>query len=82
VIGRLLLVALVVGAVACGSDALSYEEEILSRRAAIDAFMKSEQSPVPEGERAAFPPLPYYRVDERFRVPAALTVARGGIGHS
>ncbi len=39
--------------------------------------MRSAQSPVPADRRTSFPPLPYYAVDERFRVPAALKVARG-----
>lgn len=37
---------------------------------------QSAESPVPAAERAAFQPLPYYPVDEEYRVPAALTVAQ------
>jgi uncharacterized protein len=42
-------------------------------RAEKDAFMRSSsESPVPADKRAAFPPLPYYPIDEQYRVPAAL----------
>ena len=64
-------------AVACGSPP-SYPEEIAAHRAEIDAFMRGDsQSPIPPGQRAAFQPLPYYPIDEQYRVPAALRVARG-----
>ena len=32
----------------------------------------SPDSPVPEAQRATFPPLPYFPVNEEYRVPAAL----------
>ena len=35
------------------------------------------QSPIPPGQRASFQPLPYYPIDEQYRVPAGLRVARG-----
>jgi hypothetical protein len=56
---------------------LSYPDEIGAWRSDKDAFMRSAQSPVPTDRRATFPPLPYYAVDERFRVPASLQVVRG-----
>lgn len=37
----------------------------------------SAESPVPAPERATFAPLPYYPIDEQYRVPAALRVAQG-----
>ena len=35
---------------------------------------QSAESPVPADKRATFPPLPYYPIDEQYRVPAALKV--------
>ena len=64
-------------AVACGAPP-SYPEEIAAHRAEVDAFMRGDsQSPIPPGQRASFQPLPYYPIDEQYRVPAALRVARG-----
>ena len=40
-------------------------------------FRESPESPVPEDQRAAFEPLPYYPIDPVYRVPAALTMAPG-----
>ena len=37
----------------------------------------ASESPIPAGQRAAFQPLRYYPIDEQYRVPAALRVARG-----
>ena len=34
----------------------------------------SSESPVPTEKRPTFPPLPYYPIDEQYRVPAALNV--------
>lgn len=34
----------------------------------------SSESPVPTEKRSTFPPLPYYPIDEQYRVPAALKV--------
>jgi hypothetical protein len=42
-----------------------------------DEFMRSAESPVPPERRRAFPPLEYFPIDEGYRVPAALKVARG-----
>lgn len=39
--------------------------------------MRSADSPVPEPQRAAFPPLRYYEIDAGYQVPASLTVAPG-----
>ena len=66
---------------ACGEPPLTYEQEIGGWRAEKDAFMRSASSPVPAATRADFPPLPYYPVDETYRVPAALKVAGEGSDH-
>ncbi|MGH9374201.1 MAG: DUF1684 domain-containing protein [Vicinamibacterales bacterium] len=71
----LLVVALCAGA--CGSPPVSYPEEIAAWRAEKDAFMHSAESPVPADRRKAFQPLPYYPIDEQYRVPAGLKVLRG-----
>jgi uncharacterized protein len=69
----LLLVALLTAA--CGSEPPAYSDEIAAWRAEKDAFMKSADSPVLADRRDAFPPLPYYPIDEQYRVPAALRLA-------
>lgn len=71
----LLLLALVTGACAAPLD---HTDEIAAWRAEKDAFMRhASESPVPAAERATFAPLPYYPIDEQYRVPAALKVAQG-----
>jgi uncharacterized protein (DUF1684 family) len=63
-------------AAACSAPP-SYADEIAAHRAEIDAFMRgSPDSPIPAAQRASFPPLRYYPIDEQYRVPAALHVAR------
>lgn len=74
---RLVVLAWAAGLAACSAPERSYPDVIAASRAEKDAFMRSAESPVPAEQRANFPPLQYYPVDERFRVPAALTVARG-----
>ena len=64
-------------AASCTSAPVSYPDEIAAWRADKDAYMRSPDSPVPPGQRAAFQPLPYYAIDEQYRVPAGLKVARG-----
>lgn len=76
-IARLAVLSLCAALQACSAPERTYQEEIEARRAATDAFMRSEESPVPADRRGSFPPLPYFPVDERFRVPAALKVSRG-----
>lgn len=64
-------------AVSC-SPPPTYPEEIAAHRAEIDTFMRgSSDSPIPAAQRSSFQPLPYYAIDEQYRVPAALKVARG-----
>jgi uncharacterized protein len=71
-----LVLALLAGA--CTRAPVSYSEEIGAARARTDDFMrKSDQSPIPAGKRASFGPLPYFPVDEAYRVPAALKVVPG-----
>ena len=68
-----MLVALVPAG--CGGPPPTYTEEIAAWRAEKDAFMRtSSESPVPAEKRSAFPPLPYYPIDEQYRVPAGLKV--------
>lgn len=68
-------IALAFLALAC-SEPATYSEEIAAHRAAIDAFMRgSGESPIPVDKRSAFQALPYYPIDEQYRVPAGLTVA-------
>ena len=63
---------------ACSQPERPYADVIAERRAATDQFMRtSDRSPIPPELRKAFPPLPYFAIDERFRVPAALSVLRG-----
>jgi uncharacterized protein len=74
-IAPLLGLSLIAGA--CGAEPASYADEIAARRARTDQFMKTAaESPVPEAKRSTFPPLPYYPIDEQYRVPAALKEAR------
>jgi uncharacterized protein len=72
-----LTVATFLSAAACSAAERPYKEEIEAWRAEKDAFMRSDDSPVPPDTRRTFPALPYFPVDERFRVPAALKVSRG-----
>ena len=63
---------------ACRPAERPYAEEIATRRAEVDRFMReSSQSPVPAARRASFPPLSYFPIEPDYRVPASLTVARG-----
>jgi uncharacterized protein (DUF1684 family) len=64
-------------AVACGRGPENYAGEIAAWRVEKDSFMRgSTDSPVPADRRATFAPLPYYPIDEAYRVPAALQVAQ------
>jgi uncharacterized protein (DUF1684 family) len=65
---------LALAATACGADPLTYEQEIAAWRAEKDDYMRSSDSPVPKEQRAAFPPLPYFAIDDGYRIPAALKV--------
>jgi uncharacterized protein (DUF1684 family) len=68
--------AALVLAVACSRGPENYAGEIAAWRAEKDSFMRSADSPVPMERRATFSPLPYYPIDEAYRVPASLHVAQ------
>ena len=69
------LVQLLLAAAACTPSPRPYAEEIGAWHAEKDQFMRlSAESPVPEAHRASFPPLPYFAVNEEYRVPAALNL--------
>ena len=73
------LVGLAVALGACTVAEVPYEQQIATRRAEIDRFMReSPESPILDAQRATFPPLPYYPVNQEYRVPAALTIAAPG----
>jgi uncharacterized protein len=62
-------------AAACSPPERPYVEEIGAWHAEKDQFMHlSPESPVPAAQRASFPPLTYFPVNEEYRVPAALNV--------
>lgn len=73
----LALLALCASVAACSTPERPYAEEIVAWRNMKDAFMRSAESPVPADRRSTFPALDYFPIDESFRVPAALSVARG-----
>jgi uncharacterized protein (DUF1684 family) len=76
-LAAIVLAACASAAVGCSAPP-SYPEEVAAHRAEVDAFMRgASESPIPAAQRAAFKPLPYYPIDEQYRVPAALRVARG-----
>lgn len=62
---------------ACRGGERPYADELAAFRAEKDEYMRSDESPVAAASRATFPPLAYFPVDESYRVPAGLTVARG-----
>jgi uncharacterized protein (DUF1684 family) len=63
---------------ACTAKQVPYADDINNWRAQKDDFMqRSEESPIPADRRASFPPLSYFPIEPEYRVPAALTVARG-----
>jgi uncharacterized protein (DUF1684 family) len=67
------LVVALAACVACSGKPPSYLEEITAARQEKDRMLReSRQSPVPEAQRATWPPLDYFPPDESYRVPAAL----------
>jgi uncharacterized protein (DUF1684 family) len=75
---RRVVVSLLLLTVACGVREVPYADTINDWHATKDRFMReSDQSPVPPELRASFPPLAYFPLDPEYRVPAALTIARG-----
>ena len=56
------------------ADARSYAQKLEAARAEKDAsFRTSSDSPIPAAERATFPGLAYFPIDDAYRVPAFLT---------
>jgi uncharacterized protein (DUF1684 family) len=75
---RLLLAASVVALLlpGCKAREVPYEEEIAAWRAEKDRFMReSSESPVIEAQRASFPQLSYFPINQEYRVPASLRLA-------
>ncbi len=67
----------IAGLSACTAAEIPYDQEIAAWRADKDRFMReSSESPVVAADRASFPPLAYYPINQEYRVPASLTVAR------
>jgi uncharacterized protein (DUF1684 family) len=70
---RFLFVVLALTALSCNRTPTPYPQEIAAWRAEKDAFMRgASESPVPVDKRSSFPALPYYPIDEQYRVPAGL----------
>jgi uncharacterized protein (DUF1684 family) len=72
------LLAFALALAACSAPPRAYPDEIAAWRAEKDRFMREgSDSPVPADRRPTFAPLAYFPVDETYRVPAELRVARG-----
>lgn len=75
---RPLLIVALLALIGCTPETRPYPDEIAARRAEIDRFMReSSRSPIPPSQRASFAPLPYFPVDESYRVAAGLKVIPG-----
>ena len=74
---RFLIVVTLVILAACTVREVPYDQEIANWRADKDRFMReSSESPIVTSDRAMFPALPYYPINQEYRIPASLTVAR------
>jgi len=74
---RFLIVVTLVVLAACTVREVPYDQEIANWRADKDRFMReSSESPIVTSDRATFPALPYYPINQEYRIPASLTVAR------
>lgn len=71
------LLAVLVLLTSCSAAPAPDHIDVAEWRAEKDRFMRSAESPVPEAERANFPPLSYFEIDPAYQVPASLTVAQG-----
>ncbi|HEX5069986.1 MAG TPA: DUF1684 domain-containing protein [Vicinamibacterales bacterium] len=75
---RLVCLFSVLALAACTSgpgpvDEAPYLDSIRASRAEKDTMLRTDRdSPIPAGERATFPGLPYFDVSEEYRVPASL----------
>ena len=59
-------------------DDSSYLDEMRTSRADKDRMLRTEhESPIPAAERATFAGLPYFDVNQEYRVPAALRALTG-----
>lgn len=73
-----LMLAVGLSLAACTASEAPNAPDVATWRADKDRYMReAPDSPVPEAERANFPPLPYYPIDPSYRVAAALTMAPG-----
>jgi uncharacterized protein (DUF1684 family) len=69
------LIVLLIFVAACSSQERPYTEEIGAWQAERDQYMRNaSDSPIPQPQRATFPPLPYFPVNQEYRVPADLKV--------
>lgn len=75
--GRLLVVGIALVAAACTAADAPNAVDVATWRAEKDRFMRSADSPVPEEQRAGFPPLSYFTIDPAYSVPASLAVSPG-----
>ena len=67
---------MVVLATACSTREVPYEEQVSAWRVEKDRFMReSAESPVAVANRSTFPALPYFPINQDYRVPAALRPA-------
>jgi hypothetical protein len=53
-------------------DAADYERIVAADRTQKDEFFRTAESPLVPADRASFQSLPYYPIDPKYRVPAAL----------
>jgi uncharacterized protein (DUF1684 family) len=73
------LLAVLLGLLAAGCTVADAPNsvDVATWRAEKDRFMRSAESPVPEDQRPAFPPLDYFPIDAAYGVPASLSIAPG-----
>lgn len=67
-----LVVAILAALAGCKAAERPYGDEIAAWRAEKDRYMTSSpDSPVPQANRASFPPLNYFPIDPAYRTPAS-----------
>ena len=77
--GKSFVAGLLLLTIACTAKEVPYVDSVNAWHSTKDEFMRrSDDSPIPPERRASFPPLSYFPVEPEYRVPAILTVARGG----
>src|SRR5215203_2053434 len=72
---KVLALLVVLPLMACTAADAPNAIDVATWRAEKDRFMRSADSPVPDTDRANFPPLEYFPVDRSYSVPASLDVA-------